>query len=86
MFKRHMFIQTTLGMNPMFFFLYNWTDWIGTATDSDILDAILLSAKRIGHGFALHGHPEFLRMVKERNIAIEVNPISNQVLMKNSFI
>lgn len=43
-------------------------------------DAILLGTKRIGHGFSLVKYPNILKMVKERKIAIEVNPISNQVL------
>lgn len=44
------------------------------------IDAILLGTERIGHGFALAKHPSLLEMVKDRNILIEVNPISNQVL------
>lgn len=42
----------------------------------------MLGSKRIGHGYALSKHPVLLKMVKERDIAVEVNPISNQV-MKN---
>ena len=43
------------------------------------IDAILLGSHRIGHGYALIKHPKLLQIVKERNIAIEVNPVSNQV-------
>lgn len=39
-----------------------------------------MGTKRIGHGYALVKHPKLLELVKERDIAIEVNPISNQVL------
>lgn len=39
----------------------------------------MLGSKRIGHGYALSKHPLLLNIVKERDIAIEVNPISNQV-------
>lgn len=44
------------------------------------IDAVLLGTKRIGHGYALAKHPKVLDLVKERDIAIEVNPVSNQVL------
>ncbi len=52
----------------------NWTE------NENVLDAILLAAKRIGHGIALFKHPLLMQIVKERSIAIEVCPISNQVL------
>lgn len=52
----------------------NWTE------NENLLDAILLDARRIGHGIALFKHPLLMQMVKERSIAIEVCPISNQVL------
>ncbi|KFY95451.1 hypothetical protein V498_03369 [Pseudogymnoascus sp. VKM F-4517 (FW-2822)] len=52
----------------------------GSSTDTNLLDAILLGAKRIGHGFALPKHPKAMRMVKERGIALEICPISNEVL------
>lgn len=44
------------------------------------IDAVLLGTKRIGHGFAIVKYPNIMKMVKERKIGIEVNPISNQVL------
>jgi adenosine deaminase CECR1 len=52
----------------------NWTE------NENVLDAILLDARRIGHGIALFKHPLLLQIAKERGIAIEVCPISNQVL------
>ncbi|MCJ7580402.1 MAG: hypothetical protein MUP98_07690 [Candidatus Aminicenantes bacterium] len=52
----------------------NWME------NENILDAILLDAKRIGHGLSLFKHPLLMQIVKERDIAIEVCPISNQVL------
>ncbi|XP_059164002.1 adenosine deaminase AGSA-like [Physella acuta] len=54
------------------------TPWQGTETGFNIADAILLNATRIGHGYALGKHPKFLQKVKEQNIAVEVQPISNQ--------
>jgi len=50
------------------------------AENENVLDAILLNAKRIGHGLTLVKHPLLMQIVKERDIAIEVCPISNQVL------
>lgn len=44
------------------------------------MDAILLGTKRIGHGYAIIKHPGVLEFIKRQGIAIEVNPISNQVL------
>ena len=52
-----------------------WTE----LTDENLIDAVLLNTTRIGHGFALLRHPWVLEQVRERGIAIEINPISNQV-------
>jgi adenosine deaminase CECR1 len=52
----------------------NWTE------NENVLDAVLLDARRIGHGITLFKHPLLMQIVKERGIAIEVCPISNQVL------
>ncbi|EDW14736.1 adenosine deaminase 2 [Drosophila mojavensis] len=62
-----------------FFFHAGETNWYGR-TDWNMMDAILLNTKRIGHGFALPKHPQLWSTIKKRNIAIEVNPLSNQVL------
>lgn len=63
-----------------FYFHAGETNWFGASTDENVVDAVLLGTKRIGHGFALVKHPAVLDHLKENNIAIEVNPISNQVL------
>nr|CAD7398219.1 unnamed protein product [Timema cristinae] len=55
-------------------------DWEGV-TDMNLVDAVLMNATRIGHGYALNKHPLVLERIKEKDIGIEVNPISNQVLM-----
>lgn len=63
-----------------FFFHAGETKWYGESTDLNLIDAILLGTKRIGHGYALLKHPMALEMIKRRDIGIEINPISNQVL------
>ena len=50
------------------------------AENENLYDAILLGASRIGHGIALFKHPRLMEIVKERNIAVEINPLSNQLL------
>lgn len=47
---------------------------------TNLYDAILLKSKRIGHGFNLMNFPKAISMVKEKDICIEVNPLSNQIL------
>ncbi|XP_035448901.2 adenosine deaminase AGSA-like isoform X1 [Spodoptera frugiperda] len=56
------------------------TNWYGTSSDENLFDAILLGTKRIGHAFALVKHPLLMTEVKKRQIALEVNVISNLVL------
>lgn len=52
----------------------------GGETDTNLYDAILLNTKRIGHGFSITRHPLLMRICKEKKIAIETCPISNEVL------
>ncbi|XP_065089579.1 adenosine deaminase 2-like [Ochlerotatus camptorhynchus] len=63
-----------------FFFHAGETNWFGMKTDENLIDAVLLGTKRIGHGFAVLKHPNVLKEIKRRQICIEINPISNQVL------
>ncbi|KAG9102371.1 hypothetical protein FS749_004157 [Ceratobasidium sp. UAMH 11750] len=56
----------------------------GGAADSNLYDALLLGTKRIGHGFSLAKHPLLMKMCKERGVAIEVCPISNEILRLTS--
>ncbi|XP_058461402.1 adenosine deaminase AGSA-like [Malaya genurostris] len=75
------FNERLLKMSPsiQFFFHAGETNW-NYLTDENLIDAILLGTKRIGHGFAAIKHPRVLEEIKKRNICIELNPISNQVL------
>ncbi|KAI1458779.1 Metallo-dependent hydrolase [Annulohypoxylon moriforme] len=42
--------------------------------------ALDLSAKRIGHGYALPGIPDIMEQMKAKNVCVEACPISNMVL------
>eukprot|EP00013_Stygamoeba_regulata_P028465 CAMPEP_0177661594 /NCGR_PEP_ID=MMETSP0447-20121125/18786_1 /TAXON_ID=0 /ORGANISM="Stygamoeba regulata, Strain BSH-02190019" /LENGTH=510 /DNA_ID=CAMNT_0019166995 /DNA_START=35 /DNA_END=1564 /DNA_ORIENTATION=+ len=51
------------------------------SSNTNLYDAILLQTRRIGHGFALSKfEPVLSKLVRERQICLEVCPISNQVL------
>jgi adenosine deaminase CECR1 len=50
------------------------------AQSENLYDALLLGTRRIGHGLALVRHPLLMEMARERGIAVEVCPISNQIL------
>lgn len=63
-----------------YFFHAGETDWLGTLTDENLMDAILLGAKRIGHAYALAKHPLLLEEVIKNDIGLEINIISNAVL------
>ena len=48
--------------------------------NSNLYDSLLLSAKRIGHGYALLKHPVLLERYREQKICLELCPISNELL------
>lgn len=66
--------------NIDYYFHAGETAWFGSSTDDNLVDAVLMDSKRIGHAYALLKHPSLLRMVLEKEICIEVNVISNAVL------
>jgi adenosine deaminase CECR1 len=52
----------------------------GTETDNNLFDAVLLGAKRIGHGFSMYKHPHLMELARKHGICLEVCPISNEIL------
>ncbi|MEM0993389.1 MAG: hypothetical protein AAF847_08245 [Bacteroidota bacterium] len=50
------------------------------ASSNNLYDAVLLGTKRIGHGLNLFRFPSLLEAVKEKDICLEINPLSNQIL------
>jgi adenosine deaminase CECR1 len=52
----------------------------GGSTDGNLYDALLLKSKRIGHGFALAQHLLLMQKYRDQKIALEICPISNEIL------
>ncbi|EGX94640.1 adenosine deaminase [Cordyceps militaris CM01] len=52
----------------------------GSSTDGNLLDALLLHSRRIGHGFALPKHPLVLQRMRTQGVCVELCPISNEIL------
>ncbi|KAF4972099.1 hypothetical protein FSARC_1239 [Fusarium sarcochroum] len=71
---------TTEGVDIPFLFHCGETLDMGTDTDGNLIDALLLKSKRIGHGFALTKHPYVMQHMKERGVCLELCPISNEIL------
>ncbi|EON99278.1 putative adenosine amp deaminase protein [Phaeoacremonium minimum UCRPA7] len=68
------------GLDIPFLFHCGETLEMGNDTDGNLLDALLLKSKRIGHGFALARHPYIMERMKQENVCLEVCPISNEIL------
>ncbi|KAK0503573.1 hypothetical protein EDD18DRAFT_636779 [Armillaria luteobubalina] len=79
---RHM--QKDAGVDIPFILHAGETLGDGSKADMNLYDAILLGTKRIGHGFSLVKHPELMNICREKNIALEVCPISNEILRLTS--
>ncbi|GMI12835.1 hypothetical protein TrVE_jg968 [Triparma verrucosa] len=48
--------------------------------NTNMIDAVMLGSKRIGHGINSYFFPALFDQMREQGIVLEVNPISNQVL------
>ncbi len=46
----------------------------------NLYDAVTLRSARVGHGFNLYRYPAVQRAMKEQNMCMEINPLSNQIL------
>ncbi|WDK08989.1 adenosine/AMP deaminase [Colletotrichum graminicola] len=68
------------GVDIPFLFHCGETTEIGDDTDGNLVDALLLNSKRIGHGFSLARHPYIMEHMKKRGICLELCPISNEEL------
>lgn len=58
----------------------------GSPTDTNLVDALLLGTKRIGHGYSLYKHPRLMQLCRVRGVCLEVCPISNEILRLTSSI
>lgn len=69
--------EEKLGIDLPYYFHAGESDW---CTDKNLYDAVLLNSRRIGHGFNLFMHPSLCEVLKEKDISLEICPISNQML------
>ncbi|KAL2259094.1 hypothetical protein VTK26DRAFT_7355 [Humicola hyalothermophila] len=79
-FLQFKYLCAKAGQDVPFLFHCGETLDIGTDTDGNLVDALLLGARRIGHGFALPRHPYVMELMKAHGVCVEVCPISNEVL------
>ena len=70
-------LQQVYGVDMPLYLHDGESNWVAR---DNLYDAVLLSSKRIGHGFNLFRFPHLLEEVKSRDICLEINPISNQIL------
>lgn len=72
--------QAKAGVVLPYFFHAGETNEINGDTDNNLFDALMLNTTRIGHGYAVSKHPVVVALIGSKQVAVEVCPISNQVL------
>lgn len=70
-------IEGKLGTSMDFYFHDGESNW---RSNDNVVDAILLGTKRIGHGFNVDMRPGVVARLIRDNICLEICPISNQML------
>ena len=70
-------LENQYGVDMPLFLHDGESDWVSV---DNLYDAVLLDSRRIGHGFNLFRFPHLLEEIKRRDICLELNPISNQIL------
>ncbi len=70
-------LQQVYGVDMPLYLHDGESNWVSS---QNLYDAVLLDSKRIGHGFNLFRFPNLIERVKQKDICLEINPISNQVL------
>ncbi len=74
---QHQALTQSTGVSLPFYFHDGESD---QPNDTNVYDAILCSTRRIGHGFNLWHFPYLEQVAKQQQIAVEVCPLSNQIL------
>eukprot|EP01124_Arcella_intermedia_P003770 TRINITY_DN120_c0_g1_i1.p1 TRINITY_DN120_c0_g1~~TRINITY_DN120_c0_g1_i1.p1 ORF type:complete len:489 (-),score=88.08 TRINITY_DN120_c0_g1_i1:19-1485(-) len=68
------------NLPPMKYYFHSGETAWDKYSSENLFDAVMLNTSRVGHGFALRHFSTLISMMKQKGIAVEVNPISNQML------